>query len=78
MTQAFLWLTSKKIVASVIYDSFIYDFFKLLERLNALFQFNNKLKAKIVLFQIRGRAIVYFFWPLSCSCIPKYLILMSR
>ena len=73
MTQAFLWLTSKKIVASVIYD-----FFKLLERLNALFQFNNKLKAKIVLFQIRGRAIVYFFWPLSCSCIPKYLILMSR
>ena len=56
MTQAFLWLTSKKIVASVIYD-----FFKLLERLNALFQFNNKLKAKIVLFQIRGRAIVYFF-----------------
>ena len=56
MTQAFLWLTSKKIVASVIYD-----FFKLLERLNALFQFNNKLKVKIVLFQIRGRAIVYFF-----------------
>ena len=56
MTQAFLWLTSKKIVASVIYD-----FFKLLERLNALFQFNNKLKAKIVLFQIRGRVIVYFF-----------------